>query len=334
LATASIRLGLGHLLPGLGGVAVRQFSLPALFNFAAIVTAAISFTARAASVSLIPSADTMIMEVAPTNNAGGLPFFNAGGNHYAERNRGLLKFDVAGHVPTGAHITSASLTLAVVQVPGDGYAVGFFDLHRLLRNWGEGTNNPAIAPGQGTLATTNEVTWLSPLALSTNFWSAPGAAATNDYDPVISASQIVYDVIQSPYVFPDPTADPSRFVADLQFWLDHPAANFGWIFICESEDTANTVRRFASREDPNTPPLLQLSYLIPPVLTNAHRSGAQFTLSFAAHTGQTYVVQSRSAAATGSWQTVSNLGPFPTPTQAVVSDAITSAQRFYRVWTY
>jgi hypothetical protein len=298
------------------------------------MAAAFAFSIDAASVSLIPSADTMIMEVAPTNNAGGLPFFTTGGNHYAERSRGLLKFDIAGHVPAGARITSGSLTLAVVQVPGDGYAVGFFDLHRLLRNWGEGTNNPFAAPGQGSLATTNEATWLTPLAKSTNLWSVPGAAATNDYDPAVSASQIVYDVIQSPYIFPDPSDDPSRFITDLQSWLDHPASNFGWIFICEDENTANTTRRFASREDPDAPPLLQLNYLIPPFITNAHRTGGQFTLSFTAQTGQTYVVQSRGAAATGLWQTVSNFGPFLVPTQAVASDAITNAQRFYRVWTY
>ena len=94
------------------------------------------------------------------------------------------------------------------------------------------------------------------------------------------------------------------------------------------------MRRFASREDPSQPPLLQFNYLIPPVITTAHRNGAQFSLSFAAQTGQTYVVQSRGNAASGVWQTVSNFGPFAAPTQAVASDSITAAQRFYRVWTY
>ena len=67
-----------------------------------------------------------------------------------------------------------------------------------------------------------------------------GAAATNDYDPAVTAFQIVYDVPQSPYAFPDPADDPAPIIADLQRWLDDPATNFGWIFICESETVAHS----------------------------------------------------------------------------------------------
>src|SRR5262249_49951778 len=161
--------------------------------------------------------------------------------------RGLLKFDIAGAIPAGSRIIGASLLLYVVRTPGDGYDVGYFDLRRLLRNWGEGTNKTSSAPGQGYPATLNQATWLSPLALSTNLWFAPGAAATNDYDPRVSASQIVYTEFQSPYQFPDPADDPAPMLADVQRWLDVPASNYGWIFICESETSPNTTRRFGSR---------------------------------------------------------------------------------------
>src|SRR5437867_2638356 len=98
----------------------------------------------------------MIMEVTPSNNAGGLAWLTTGGNHYGIPSRGLFKFDIAGSIPPQATITAAALELWVTQAPGDGYAVGYFGLYRLLRDWGEGTNNPATAPGQGSPASTNE----------------------------------------------------------------------------------------------------------------------------------------------------------------------------------
>jgi hypothetical protein len=284
-----------------------------------------------ATLNLKPVADTMIMEVAPTNNAGALAWFTTGGNHYAMRSRGLIKFDIAGNVPAGAIIIAASLTLSVTGVPGDGYAVGFFDLHRLLRTWGEGTNNPTSSPGQGTLATTNEATWLSPLALTTNHWSSPGAASTNDYVPAVSASQIVYDVTQSPYIFPDPSSDPAPFIADLQLWLDHAALNFGWIFICESEDVPNTVRRFGSREDPIFAPQLQIQFVFPPHIDRFQRNGQQLSLFFTAVPGQTYRVQYRDSVFSGAWQTLATAGPFTSSTQVVAVDSIIAPQRFYRL---
>jgi hypothetical protein len=290
--------------------------------------------ASGATISLTPIADTMIIEVAPSNNAGALALVTTGGNHYAQRSRALFKFDIAGNIPPGSIITAASLSLTVTQVPGDGYAVGFFDLHRLLRSWGEGTNNPVIAPGQGSLAKTNDATWLSPHALTTNLWFAPGAAPTNDFDPAVSASQIVYDVAQSPYIFPDPSADPSQFIANLQLWLDNPATNFGWIFICESEDVPNTTRRFASREATNLAPELQIQFLLPPLIQRAQSSGTQFNLFFVAQPGQNYVVQFRNSVTGGTWQSLASAGPFSGPTQVVAVDTNTAPRRFYRLMTY
>jgi hypothetical protein len=288
-----------------------------------------------ATTNLIPVADTMIMEVAPSNNAGGLAWLTAGGNHYGVPSRGLLKFDLAGSIAAGSRITAASLDLWVTQVPGDGYAVGYFGLHRLLRGWGEGTNNPANAPGQGSPATTNEATWLSPFALTTNTWHAPGAAATNDYYPAATAVRIVYDVAQSPYTFPDPSDDGAPMIADIQRWLDHPATNFGWIFICESETVPNTTRRFASREDPNTPPSLHVTYVVPPRIDSVEKSGGQFRLHFTAQAGQAYTVQFCNALGTSNvWSTLTNLDAPPAATNVVIGDASSSRQRFYRLMTY
>jgi hypothetical protein len=299
-----------------------------------ILAVAAAFRAQCGIVVVTPVADTMLIEAAPTNNAGGLAWVNAGSNRSGQRNRGLFKFDIAGNVPSQAHITSASLSLAVTGIPVDGYAVAYFDLHRVLRDWGEGDKNPASSPGQGLPATTNEATWLSPFALTTNSWFTPGAAATNDFVPDISASQIVYDDIQSPYTFPDPSADPGRMLADIQLWLDNPATNFGWIFICESEGTPSTARRFGSREDFDFPPQLTIQYLVPARIDQAQRVGNQFNLSFTALPGQNYTVQFSDAVPASSWQPIANVASPPVVTRVLVIDPVTPTQRFYRVMAY
>ena len=299
-----------------------------------ILVTAMAPRAFCGSVVLTPVADTTLIEIAPANNAGGLHWVNAGSNRAGERTRGLFKFAVAGNVPSQAHITSATLSLAVTGIPIDGYAVAFFDLHRVLRSWGEGNKNPASSPGQGLPATTNEATWLSPFALTTNAWFTPGAAAAHDYVPTVSASQIVYDDVQSPYTFPDPSADPAGMIADIQMWLDNPATNFGWIFICESEGSSSTARRFGSREDPNFPPQLTIEYLVPAHIDQAQRVGNQFNLSFTALPGQNYTVQFSGSMPASSWQPLANVAAPPVVTRVLVVDPITPIQRFYRVIAY
>lgn len=288
---------------------------------------------RCDSVTLIPIADTTIMETAPSNNNGGLAWFTSGGNHYAVRSRALIKFDIAGNIPAHSQITAASLELTVTKTPGDGYAVGYFDLHRLLRNWGEGGKSTANSPGQGLPASTNEATWLSPLAYTT-MWTTPGGAATNDYAAKVTASQIVFDDVQSPYQFPDPAGDPAPMIADIQSWLDNPATNFGWIFICESEDVANTTRRFASREDPNYPPSLTITFNPPPPvrITRDDHLGNQFRLFFTAQAERSYAVEFRdSLSAASLWNTLTNIPALSTNTDLVITSTMTGGQRFYRL---
>ena len=200
------------------------------------------------------------MEIVPTNNAGTRSWMNAGSNMHMQRNRGLFKFDLAANIPARSRITSASLSLSVTGIPSNGYNVAFFDLHRVLRPWGEGAQDISGKAGQGLPAGTNDATWLSPLAFTTNLWTLPGGAAPDDYAPAVTASQVIYTDVESPYYFPDPNSDVDPMIADLQQWLDQPARNFGWMLICESEDVPSTARRFGSREDPDFPPMLTIGY--------------------------------------------------------------------------
>ena len=54
---------------------------------------------------------------------------------------------------------------------------------------------------------------------------------------------------------------PSRLVADVQPWLDSPAANFGWLFL-GNEFTSQTTKRFDSKdnEEEANRPVLAVEY--------------------------------------------------------------------------
>ena len=198
-----------------------------------------------------------MIEAVPNNNLGGQVFFNAGTTQNGPRVRGLMTFNLAGEIPVSAVITSADLVMEVTGQPVDGFAASNFELRRVLRPWGEGsqTAGPDMSPGLGQLATFGEATWNHRFAGTTETWSVPGGAIGVDFSPVISADHYIYGTADSPYHF----ASTPELVADVQFWLDHPDQNFGWMLRTQSEATRFTARRFGSRES-DLAPLLYLNY--------------------------------------------------------------------------
>src|SRR5581483_1225495 len=275
-------------------------------------------------------ADTTLQEVVPDNNNGGMTWFNCGVTLNGTRNRGLVKFDIAGNVPAGSRITDGYLQVSVLQGSVDaGPNSEFLDLHRVLRDWGEGTNTtPSTSNGnRGTPATVGEATWNDRFALTTNHWGAPGAEAEIDYLTDVSAEQVIYNVAQSPFFF----SSTPQFLADLQLWLDHPQANFGLILIPTDETTAGTARRFGSREgDPDLAPQLFVVYT--PPIGRVEAVGNQFRLHFTAQAGQAYEVDYASNLNDGAvWQTLTNVPAPMDTTNVVVTDTIGGQQRFYRL---
>src|SRR5438876_186034 len=210
--------------------------------------------ALADSVTLHPVADTTLFETTPNNNLGASTDFiagtTAGSSGEPFRNRALLKFDVAGQIPTGATITSASLTLLVVKAPIVP-ANSIFGLHRLLVSWGEGNKSSSL----GLQATTGEATWISRLFLLPQ-WAVPGGKEGTDF--LTDSSAVAPVSGRTNYTF----ATTSNLVADVQFWLDNTNSNFGWILISQDEATASTARRFASREAGANAPTLVIEYTV------------------------------------------------------------------------
>lgn len=210
--------------------------------------------ALADSITLIPSADTTLHEYFPENNLGAQSYLNAGTTQNGPRTRGLMAFDVAGAIPSGATINSASLTLEVVGQPVDGDAPSNFGLHRMLVGWGEGagSGNPPLL---GRTALPGEANWNSRFASST-LWASPGGMAGVDFASQFSGDTFIYGVNFSPYSF-DTT---QRLVDDVQLWLDQPGRNFGWMLLSQAENEVFSARRFGSREDPFRAPQLMIDF--------------------------------------------------------------------------
>lgn len=302
----------------------------AICGFAAASVVWLPIAARALSITNLPIADASLMEAAPSNSCGGQAWVLSGRTQNGARMRALYRFDL-GALPTNALVTSAVLQVDCTKISGEPACVAnvAYGLHRLLRPWGEGTNVGILNPGQGALAQPGDATWLHAFH-STNAWSVPGGQPDVDFSSVESSFQFVTTPDASPYRF----ESTPELVEDVQLWVRQPGLNFGWIMIANPEDINCTARRFNSREDSNSQPLLEVNFVLPAVIEDARRVGDEFKFSFLALPGQNYRVDFRSAFGTGDWQTFSNAGYFTATNRVYLSDPTTNAPRFYRVATY
>jgi hypothetical protein len=305
---------------------IRARGLPAWIS---CVLCAAPGMCLADSVTLHPSADTTLFETNPDNNLGATTNFVSGttAGFLLEpfRSRALIRFDVAGAIPAGAVVTSATLTLTVVKIP-QAPINSAFDLHRMLVRWGEGNKGDKT----GSQATIGEATWNSRLFLVPQ-WGTPGGKAGTDFATDTSGSTFVSGL--GPYTF----ATTSNLVADVQFWLDNTNSNFGWILISEDEATASTARRFASREAGAIGPALTVEYTAsqtqPPFLSQTRLLNDTMTFQFDIEPQRPYAVEFNNAADTTNWLTLTNIAAQPAPTNITVADSVTASQRFYRVKT-
>lgn len=166
--------------------------------------------------------------------------------------RALVRFNVAASVPAGARILAASFSLNVVQTTA--FPPINVDGHRVLQAWGEGTSVATLGQGgQGAPATAGDATWLHS-SFPGVFWPAPGGnfVAT----PSFTMSTPSFGIGTSPIA-------PGT-VTDVQFWLDNPAQNFGWLLKVTNETIGSTARRCDSRQNTlGTPPSLSVTYVVP-----------------------------------------------------------------------
>ena len=216
-------------------------------TFAIALGCNVANSVTAGITNITPSKDNTLYEYDPAegdhSNGAGFHFF-AGENGMGEIRRGVLAFDIAGHVPAGSTIVAVTLTLNMSMTPAGAETV---ELHKLLADWGEGTSHAPMGEGDGAPATPNDATWRHRF-FDTIFWTSEGG----DFSPIVSARQSVGPVGQ--YMW-----SSAQMIADVQSWLDNSASNFGWLVLGD-ESAAATAKRFDTRESAS-PPVLTIEFI-------------------------------------------------------------------------
>jgi Lamin Tail Domain len=208
------------------------------------------------SMKFVPAKDNTIYSEVPSNsNALGF-FLFAGrteGRNNTENRRALLKFDFT-NLPANAQVQSVRLNIAVTGAASFTTATYNFALHKVLKDWGEGTS--ASSPGgKGTAATTNDATWIYSL-FSSSTWITPGG----DFTPMASATSSV-TFLTFPLNYG--TWNSIGMKNDVIAWKSNPSNNFGWIILGE-ETVLGSAFKFASKDgNLYDKPLLTVFYTLP-----------------------------------------------------------------------
>lgn len=208
--------------------------------------------AALADTVVLPAArdNTLIQVEDGSRSIGAGPHFFAGRiliDEIALR-RGLVAFDLTGHIPPGSTITGVDLTLHMSMTVSGPHDVA---LHRALADWGEGASS--YFGGIGAPSEPGDATWLHTF-YDDRFWSAPGG----DFAALPSASTSVDQA--GFYTW----GSAPELVADVQDWLDDPARNFGWVLVGD-EEVRKSAKRFDTRENPDETlrPALRVEFLPP-----------------------------------------------------------------------
>ncbi len=200
----------------------------------ALLLATASSALSQTTVTLQASMDNTLYESATganSNGAGDSGF--TGSNTGGSKRRYLVKFDVAGAIPSGASITSARIEYNCTQVPG-GSQPDSYGTHRMLADWGEGTSTGS---GQGGPSTAGDATWIHSFFPATNW---PSGNPGGDFFPTPSTTTGISSTGLISLSTP-------QLAAEVQGMLDTPANNHGWMIKAAGEGV-KTARKLASRE--------------------------------------------------------------------------------------
>jgi hypothetical protein len=208
-------------------------------------------TVLAQSVSLEASRDATLIEHpegALANGAGPALFIGRTAQGENSLRRTLIAFDVAAALPRSAIVQGVSLTLSMTASNPDPRVIR---LHRVLADWGEGPSSSS--GGGGAPSQTGDATWIHTF-WDTDFWVRSGGQFLGR----VSAERVV----GATAVYTWNSTD--HLVQDVRLWNVSPELNFGWILIGD-EQTAQSVKSFASRENPDLSlrPVLEISYRMP-----------------------------------------------------------------------
>jgi hypothetical protein len=220
-------------------------------TLAAVLAAGMGAAAQADQVALDAPLDGTLYQADPPVNSNGIgSHFFVGVTNVGSKRRGLIKFDFSS-IPPGSTITNVSLALSLNRSHGGSLAIS---MYRVIGAWGEGTSDAGNASdGPGVLATPGDVTW-SHRNYDTTLWNTPGG----DFEPSVRATTTVSG---SNFY----TWSGAGLVADVQYWLNNPSANNGWL-MKGPETVTGAAKRFVSGDSTNTfqTPKLTVTFTPPP----------------------------------------------------------------------
>ena len=176
--------------------------------------------------------DTTIYSEGGLSNGGGDHVFTGVINQGAER-RTLMAFDLS-QIPDGATIRSAKLELRVSRVQPNAQD-SVVHAHRLTSDWGEGTTNAPGQEGRGTSSQDGDANWEENFQGESS-WETQGG----DFRSTSSASSIAARIGSTL------SLEDAGLIADVQFWVDNPDDNFGWVLRSDGQ-----ARRYNSSNNTN-----------------------------------------------------------------------------------
>lgn len=223
-----------------------QIVAPAL---SVVALAMVPTAARAQlSITLDASADNSMFSELPNNSNGQGPGLFSGTIATGDFRRALLKFDTSA-IPAHAVIATATLTLHMNMTIAGAFN---FNLHQVLEGWGEGASNAGNPGGTGVLAAPGDATWTFAF-YNTVAWTTPGGTFDASASATTSVNQIG-----------DYSWSSSGVRSDVQYWVDTPAENFGWL-LRGPETLATSAKRFDSAESTSVAnrPRLVVEYYCP-----------------------------------------------------------------------
>ncbi len=194
---------------------------------------------------LTPSKDNTLYENndGTTSNGKGAHLYVGltGGAGGFELRRAVLEFDLSV-IPPGSQIHSAELAVSINK-KGESTVTNALRIHRLLGEWGEGTSDAGAPGGVGTASTPGDATWIHRF-YTDQLWTSAGG----DYEATATDSAFYNNVDTETLNF-----DDAAVTSEVQFWVDNPGLNHGWIIIGD-EINDKTARRLYSRESIGTVP--------------------------------------------------------------------------------
>jgi hypothetical protein len=238
---------------------MREFAFWAVGCVA--TTAALSVDLHSASAELIALQATRDATIYQSNDGslanGAGRYLFAGRTNQSLARRGLLHFDVASAIPTGAQITAARLTLNLSQVNA-GSGTRNVSLALALSPWTTGASNPADTEASGAQALAGDCTWLHSSADGAGggtLWETAGG------DFAAFASATVSTQALGLY-----TWSSLGLLNDVRLFAQDSSRNHGW-FLLGDESTAGTARRFDSADsalEGGIVPTLEIEYSVIP----------------------------------------------------------------------